>query len=243
MAVLHIISVISLSLAFVSALCILGYVIRHPQSMKIMNVVWPLTGLWAGLCGLWAFFSFGRPKQMAMKMDDSGDDMAGMGHDMKHNMNDMSMGSDLRFWQKIALSTLHCGAGCTLADLIGEFAGPLFLPAIGLVGIGWQWTLDYILALLIGALFQYAAIRPMMPQMSGGKVLAKAFKIDFLSLTGWQVGMYSCSYIFLFVLMPYPLSHNSWSFWFVMQLAMVTGFFFSYPVNWFLVKKGIKASM
>lgn len=97
MAVLHIISVISLSLAFVSALCILGYVIRHPQSMKIMNVVWPLTGLWAGLCGLWAFFSFGRPKQMAMKMDDSGDDMAGMGHDMKHNMNDMSMGSDLRF--------------------------------------------------------------------------------------------------------------------------------------------------
>ena len=32
-------------------------------------------------------------------------------------------------------------------------------------------------------------------------------------------------------------------FWFMMQIAMLAGFLTSYPVNWWLVKQGIKEKM
>ncbi len=32
-------------------------------------------------------------------------------------------------------------------------------------------------------------------------------------------------------------------FWFVMQIAMLAGFLTSYPVNWWLVKAGLKEKM
>ena len=64
-----------------------------------------------------------------MKMDMSGmkdmSDMKGMDMSGMKDMNmDMSMG-DMSMkhphWQSVALSALHCGAGCTLA--IGSFVG------------------------------------------------------------------------------------------------------------------------
>jgi hypothetical protein len=32
-------------------------------------------------------------------------------------------------------------------------------------------------------------------------------------------------------------------FWFVMQLAMIAGFITSYPMNWWLIRAGIKEEM
>lgn len=242
MEILTIVSTVSLLLALLSAVTIVLNLGNYPQSMKIMNIVWPLTALWAGLLALWAFFSF-----EGKRPDNPSDTKMGM--DMKMKMApDMSMKMDMTmgktpFWQKIALSTFHCGAGCTLADMIGESFGAGVLAALGLHGIGWLWGLDYILALMIGAFFQYAAIRPMSRKEPSGKVFLKALKIDFLSLTSWQVGMYALSYLLFFVILPEPLERTSCSFWFVMQLAMCAGFICSYPMNWFLVKKGIKPAM
>lgn len=244
MGIFTIISVISLSLALLSAIIIVFNISSRPQSMKVMNVVWPLTALWSSVVGLIAYFSFGRN---SIKMEDG----MKMDGDMKMDMSmDMDSGSDMqmnmgpdKFWQKVALSTFHCGAGCTLADIIGESVGSYALSFFGLYGIGWGWTLDYILALLIGAGFQYAAIRPMMQKASPGSVFSKALKIDFLSLTSWQIGMYGLSYIIFFHVLSKPLAHNTFGFWFVMQLAMCAGFLLSYPMNWFLIKKGIKPSM
>lgn len=172
-----------------------------------------------------------------MSMSSSAISSSSMPMDMNRDMGNQP------FWQKVTLSTFHCGAGCTLADLIGEWLGPFFLVAIGLRGIVWMWILDYILALLIGAYFQYAAIRPTLPQLSAGKVFARAMKIDFLSLTSWQIGMYAFSYFVFFIILPAPLPNTTWTFWYTMQLAMCVGFLFSYPMNWFLIRKGIKPAM
>jgi hypothetical protein len=38
-------------------------------------------------------------------------------------------------------------------------------------------------------------------------------------------------------------SVSSPEFWFAMQLAMLAGFATSYPVNWWLVRKGLKEKM
>ncbi|MFR0836302.1 MAG: hypothetical protein ACLSG8_09445 [Barnesiella sp.] len=34
------------------------------------------------------------------------------------DMNMPEMKDERPFWQKVTLSTFHCGAGCTLADII-----------------------------------------------------------------------------------------------------------------------------
>lgn len=257
MEIYTLLSIFSLLIAFGSTLAVLAYIIRYPQPMKVMNAVWPLTTLWGGLPALWAFLSFGSPARPSAPMPmsspkESPDPMPGnMSTNMPRNssMNmsrsmpmNMPMGPQ-PFWQKVTLSTFHCGAGCTLADLIGEWLGPFALVAIGLRGIVWMWILDYVLALLIGAYFQYAAIRPTLPQLSAGKVFLRAMKIDFLSLTSWQIGMYAFSYVVFFVILTGPLPHDTWAFWYTMQLAMCVGFLFSYPMNWFLIRKGIKPAM
>lgn len=239
-----------------SAIIIACDLARRRQSMKIMNSVWILTGLWASVLGLWAYFKFGRAEKMVgnamagMKTDGTNDSMGDM--DMKpapmkgiDGMRDMKMdmGSVRPKWQSVTLSTLHCGAGCTLADIIGE-AFMLFVPVViaGSTLIG-GWVFDYILALAIGVFFQFAAIRAM-EKIPFGTAIGKAFKADVLSLTAWQVGMYGWMAIAIFGFFHgSPLPKLSWSFWFMMQVAMLCGFICAYPVNILLIKAGIKKGM
>jgi Domain of unknown function (DUF4396) len=39
------------------------------------------------------------------------------------------------------------------------------------------------------------------------------------------------------------LETNMVEFWFMMQIAMIAGFVTSYPVNWWLLERGIKERM
>jgi hypothetical protein len=58
---LNVLAICSLLLATACALWILQDILRgHSQPMKIMNVVWPITALYAGPLALWAYYSFGR---------------------------------------------------------------------------------------------------------------------------------------------------------------------------------------
>lgn len=220
---------------FVCTLIMLVDIFPHRrQSMKIMEAVWPLTGLWASWAGLIAYWKLGRSSKKKPMM-----------HMQDMNMQEFSMHKPHPLhWQSIALSTLHCGAGCTLADLLGETFTSFVPIAIGSSLLAGQWVLDYILALIIGIYFQYAAIRPMEQQLSGWQTIGKAFKIDFFSLTAWQIGMYGWMSILIFVIRSgHPLPHNSWEFWFMMQIAMCFGFLTSYPANYILMKLGIKKGM
>ena len=209
-------------------LCILVFIDtrKYKQSMPIMNIVWALTMLWSSWIGLIAYISFGRQKQTPMPMNSN----------MDMSNGDMMMPKKHK-WQGVALSTLHCGAGCTLADIIGES----ITSGLGLsLTIG--WSLDYILALIIGVYFQYTAIQQM------GKVKPKiainrALKSDVLSLTAWQVGMYGFMAIYLAYFATGEIDRTSSEFWFAMQLAMMAGFIFSYPMNILLIKIGLKHSM
>lgn len=223
---------------------------HRPQSMKIMNAVWILTALWGSYLALWAYNRFGQAS--AMKKEDAGTkmDMSGMkGMDMSNISSmpmdmDMSMGGMQRpYWQSVALSALHCGAGCTLADIIGEWFTnyvPVTVAGSQLIG---NWVLDFILALIIGVYFQFYAIREM-EKISVGNALTRAFKADFFSLLSWQIGMYGWMAIVTFVLfVNEPLPKDTWIFWFMMQLAMLFGFFCAYPVNALLIKLGIKKGM
>ncbi|MGL5343370.1 MAG: DUF4396 domain-containing protein [Plesiomonas sp.] len=144
-------------------------------------------------------------------------------------------------WKGVFTVSTHCGIGCTLADIAGEwitFFIPISLAGSYIVG---GWVFDFILALIFGIYFQYMPAREM--GMSPSAAFKNAIKADFLSLTCWQIGMYIWMSIVLFGIFTPDMPHNSAVYWFMMQIAMMVGFCTAYPMNWWLTKIGIKHTM
>ena len=228
---LHGLSITSIALAVVCALVIAADEFRRPQKMWIMNVVWPLTALFGSVLWLAAYYTWGRPASKGDKAN-----------------------TEQPFPAIVLKGTSHCGAGCTLGDIIAEWAAYLF-PVVA-VWFGWHgvlaektfavWIPDFILAFLLGVIFQYFTIKPMR-DLSPWKGLIAALKADTASITAWQIGMYGLMAVIQFrwfapayggiakVARP--------EFWFAMQLAMLAGFSTSYPVNWWLIRSGGKEKM
>jgi Domain of unknown function (DUF4396) len=226
---LTIISEISLIISFIcSMVIILDIILGHSQHMWIMNIVWPITALYSGPLALWFYFRVGRLS--AHSRNHSG------------NMENNHHYKEKPFWQCAAVSTTHCGAGCSLGDLSAEWLFllvPFTLFGQRIFGV---WLMDYIFALLFGIVFQYFNIKPM-KDLNPAQALLTAVKADFLSLTAWQIGMYGWMAITVFVIFGYEIPKTSFVFWFMMQIAMVFGFLTSYPVNNWLLKNGIKEKM
>lgn len=239
---LHVLSIAALLLGALCAAVILADVIRHPQHMGIMNVVWPVTALFGTIIALWGYFAYGRLATHERA------------HAAMQRHKEMPSKKETPFPVMVAKGASHCGSGCTLGDILAEWL-VFFVPTIA-VWFGWRslfdekmfavWIVDYIFAFVLGIAFQYFTIKPMR-NLSVGEGLVQAVKADALSLTAWQVGMYgfmafASLYLFRQVI-GVRLETNSVEFWFMMQLAMICGFITSYPVNWWLIRKGIKEKM
>lgn len=166
------------------------------------------------------------------------------GMDGMDGMSDMPGMKGRPRWQSVVLSTLHCGAGCTLADIVGEWF-LFFVPvAIGGSILAGTWVVDYLLALAFGIGFQYAAIRGMERTLPRGEAIRRAAKADILSLTAWQAGMYGWMAVAIFALNGgEAMPRTSFVFWFSMQVAMACGFLVALPVNILLIRAGIKKGM
>lgn len=228
---LTLLSICSLMLAVLCALIIVIDIVRgYRQHMWIMNIVWPVTALYSGPLGLWAYFKVGR-LSIHRKMQEAKEQGA------------QPPAQSKPFWQSVGLAATHCGSGCTLGDLLAEGVVLSFF-SFSLFGhrIFGAWVVDYILAFLFGIAFQYFTITPM-KHLSPGKGLVAALKADSLSLSAWQIGMYGWMAIATFVIFGHELDKSDPVFWFIMQIAMLAGFVTSYPVNWWLVKSGIKEKM
>jgi hypothetical protein len=239
---LHLLSIVSLSLGAICAAWIAIDETKHPQKMWIMNLVWPITALYATVLGLGFYLAYGRlaPKRRTQAAQGA------------HGMPQSERLAP--FPIMAAKGTLHCGSGCTLGDILAEWLA-FMVPAVA-VWFGYQtlfsekmfavWILDYIFAFVLGIAFQYFTIAPMR-NLSLGEGLVAALKADSLSLTAWQIGMYgfmAVAQFYLFrQLLGLSLEVNTPEFWFMMQIAMLAGFVTSYPVNWWLIKAGIKERM
>ena len=239
---LHALSIFALLAGLVSAFIIVIDVIRRPQHMGIMNVVWPVVGLFAGPIALWGYFGYGRLATHA-KMHAA----------MERDVTPPSK-AQTPFAVMVGKGAAHCGAGCTLGDIVAEWLC-FGVPAIA-VWFGWQsifsdkmfavWIVDFVFAYAFGIVFQYFTIAPMRG-LSFWPGIAAAVKADTLSLTAWQIGMYGfmalAQFLYFRPLLGKAVEVNTVEFWFVMQIAMLCGFVTSYPVNWWLIEMGIKEKM
>ena len=108
------------------------------------------------------------------------------------------------------------------------------------------WILDFVFAFVLGIAFQYFTIAPMR-DLGLTEGIWAAVKADTLSLSSWQIGMYgfmAFAKFYLFAdLLGAELPVASAEFWFMMQIAMLAGFATAYPVNWWLLRAGIKEKM
>jgi hypothetical protein len=148
------------------------------------------------------------------------------------------------WWVTMAIEVSHCGSGCTLGDVIAEFA--IFGLGLTIAGLalGAEYIGDFIVALAFGVIFQYFAIAPMRGLgLKDG--LVAAVKADSISLTAFEVGLFGWMAVMAFVLFPAPhhLMPDSAAYWFLMQIGMIIGFFTSWPANVWLLKRGIKVPM
>jgi hypothetical protein len=162
----------SVLLGAVCALGLAGAVIRRPQPMWIMNLVWPLSGLYAGPLVIWLYVlteARGRTKPP--------------------------------LWRSALVGTAHCGAGCALGDMIGDqlvfrlhltlFGQPLYA----------TFAAAFVLAYGFGIVFQFFAIAPMR-HLGVAEGLIAAVKADTASLLAFEVGMFAWMALVQDVLAP-----------------------------------------
>jgi hypothetical protein len=206
MPVLTVVAWIAVILGLVTAAVILVDEIAHPQRMAIMNVVWPVTGLYFPLIGLWFYYAMGRP----MAGDAPPPGREGKPH-----------------WQSVFVSATHCGSGCVIGDTIG--APIVFTFGLTLLGerLFAEYLVEFLIAYLFGIAFQYLPIRATR-RISRGEAIKEAVEADTIALIAFEVGLFGWMALVAYVLLPLPAKANSIIFWFMMQIGMVIGFLTTY---------------
>jgi len=218
----------ALAAGFVSAAIILIdiYLRGYRLKMQVMEAVWPVTGLYFGPAAVWGYWRFGRVTSARWLTE-------------HHRQKPPAKPA----WATIAVGVSHCGAGCTLGDIIAEFA--IFGLGLSIAGtaLWYEYIGDYVLAVLLGLFFQYFAIAPMrgLGLREGIKAAAKA---DLLSLSAFEVGLFAWMALMAFVFFPAPHLHpDSPVYWFLMQIGMIIGFATVWPANVRLIRAGVKEAM
>ncbi len=221
---------VALGLGFASALVIAGdiVVLGNWQHMAIMDLAFPLTALYMGPIALWAYFARGRRmSRKRMHMQAAG----------------MNEGARDSLWQ-VSLSDSHCGAGCALGDIAGEWIVWATAWTIGSsAALGPEYILDLPLAWIFGILFQYFVIAPLRGQLGRLAPLGDAIKSDTLSVLSFEVGLFGWMAVAEYAIWKSPPPIDSSSHWFLMQIGMILGFATSWPVNRWLLRHGIKEPM
>ncbi len=103
-----------------------------------MNPVWVISALYFGPFAWLVYVKMGRS----------------VSHEMRHSDKE-------KFWAQVFVGTAHCGAGCTLGDIIAETV--IFITGASIAGsvLDAEMAGNFALAFLLGIAFQYFAIMPM----------------------------------------------------------------------------------
>ncbi|MGH3499549.1 MAG: DUF4396 domain-containing protein [Nocardioidaceae bacterium] len=116
---------------------------RHRQQMSVMEAVWPITALYMGPGALWGYRRFGQPMSPSWR-----------------RQRGLTAPPDKPGWAATGVGVSHCGAGCTLGDLIAEVVIFALGASIAGVTVYAEMLGDYLAAVGLGIIFQYFAIAP-----------------------------------------------------------------------------------
>jgi hypothetical protein len=152
------------------------------QGKAIMNLGWPVTALCLGPFGLLAYRVPAHPTASRASQHHDG-------HDQGHEHGGGNGKSPS--WGTVFKATSHCGAGCTLADMIAESG--IYLLGFTLLGsrLATAFLFDFLLAYAFGIVFQFFTFAPMLGLglQDGLKAAVKADTISLVARRGEVVGL------------------------------------------------------
>ena len=210
----------------------------HRQKMWIMHGVWPITALYLGPLALWVYFR-ARPDMPATSSGQHSEKQEQNKPQNRQHRSEQEKPDTLQ----TTVAVYHCGAGCTLGDIVGEWQ--VFMLGLSFAGAAFQTklVLDFLFAYTFGVVFQYFTIAPMRGE-KGLKGIQAALRADTASIVAFQMGLFGWMALEHFVLFTHPhLQVNEAGYWFMMQIGMMIGFFTSYPANVVLLSRGWKEEM
>jgi hypothetical protein len=140
-------------------------------------------------------------------------------------------------WRQVLGSTMHCVAGDGVGILVGAALAALYglarLPEIALeyvLGFGFGWTI-----------FQALFMRDMVGH-SYALSLRRTFLAELLSMNLLMAGMIPVHAAWR-AAVPAAVNVTAPAFWFAISIALLVGFVVAYPMNWWLVTRGLKHGM
>ncbi|EME78991.1 uncharacterized protein MYCFIDRAFT_208641 [Pseudocercospora fijiensis CIRAD86] len=209
--------------------------------------LWPIT--------LWTYLNYGRPakppnrSRLPSQTDEKPAVESGAGHCCHGGSKEQEPATaepachrqDRPMFATITVAVCHCGAGCVLGDIIGEWIvdgagitinGRTLWPAY-LIG----QSSYFAFAIAFGIVFQYYSIAPMTGDY-GTKTLWRAAKADFLSLLFFEIGLFAWMAIFQIAIFEWKLEMNTVTYWWMMQvclrnaaIGMFLGHWTGVPIN------------
>ena len=160
------------------------YVRGYRQQMRVMEAVWPITALYLGPLAWLVYRRWGRLGSPQFRRE------TGRKPDYGETVS-------------VSIDVSHCGAGCTLGDIIGAWL--VFAAGWRLLGLALpaEYIVDFVLAFTLGIAFQYFAIAPMRNLSVGDGIIA-ALKADTLSLSAFEIGLFGWMALIQLVFFPGP---------------------------------------
>jgi hypothetical protein len=141
---LHILAWTYISVCLACALGLAIHTLIRPQKMAIMSLVWPITALYMGPVAIALYL-----RSLPVSQKEPTSTSAQMREAMERT-------KDLPPTPlQNAIAVFHCGAGCSIGDLIAES----IVPTLGLIfagEFGSKLILDFVFAYIFGIVFQYA---------------------------------------------------------------------------------------
>lgn len=126
-------------------------------------------------------------------------------------------------------ATVHCLTGCAIGEVLGMVIG---------TALGWSNAATIALAIALAFVFGYALT--MIPLFRSGlafsKVIGLAFAADTASITIMEI---VDNAIMLIIPGAMDAGLTSWLFWGSLAVALVIAGFAAYPVNRWLIARGI----
>ena len=209
-----------------TALMILKDLFRHPHPVPVMNIIWPLTGLYLPFIGWLAWWYLGRKPSRQVKLA------------LLVPQKIQGYAS----WQTIFISTSLSAAACIFGDL-------MTLPIVTLLNqfaitptIWMQGVICVLISLLVGYFLQFLAIRQR-EKRSFISALLLALKTETFPLLIYQLGIFIFMALALKFILNQQINPLLVTFWFMLQTAMFIGFVFSWPANHFLIKRGLNPAV
>lgn len=127
-------------------------------------------------------------------------------------------------------ATLHCLIGCGIGEVVGVIIG---------TALSWPNLRTIILAIILGFFFGF--LLGIIPLLRAGFGIRRAFRQVFIA-ESLSIAVMETAEVLVQVYTPGVMEAGLMSalFWAGMLLALIAGFIAAFPVNYYLIGKGVR---